>query len=668
MLAFDSLTLRRGARTLLDNVSVTVHANQRVGVVGRNGVGKSSLFSAIRGELTLDGGTVRYPKSLALASVAQETPALQISALEHALDGDTELRHWEGVLKKAEDADDIDKLVDAHENLGRIDGYAAPARAAQLLHGLGFTTADQSRHVASFSGGWRMRLNLARALLKRSDILLLDEPTNHLDLDAVLWLQDWLANYPGTLMLISHDAEFLDHVTTHTMHMEPGKATLYTGNHTAFERMRAERLSQQAAAHTLQARKTAEITRFVDRFRAQATKARQVQSRIKALERMEMIAPVLAESEFSFRFPEPAKLPSPLLSVHEGEAGYDGVALIHQIKMVLNPGERIALVGPNGAGKSTLVQAIAGKRPWVSGRETRSPQLKIGYFTQHQVDTLDMTASPILHLRRIAPELPEQKARDYLGGWGFNGDRAFEAVAPFSGGEKARLALALVAWPAPNLLLLDEPTNHLDLDLRRALEMALNDYAGAVVLVSHDRHLVESTTDTLWRVAGGKAEPFEGDLADYAKWLGEHRKAMLKEGASAAAKVAKAPAAAPATQAKPVPPAPATTTARPPVPAAVAVAPVKKTPITPALSAADRRAREKPLKDDIRRFEKRIETLNAELARHSAILADPALYTDPARRAERERVQADHSRAQAALEATETAWLEASEALALLDA
>ena len=520
MLSFNNVTLRRGARKLLENASFTVHAGWRTGLVGRNGTGKSSLFAMVLGELSPDLGEVQLPRQVEIAWVAQETPALPMPAIDFVLDGDAELRRLEADLAVAEAKHDAARIAKLHDRLNAISGYAARARAAKLLDGLGFANEAQARPVASFSGGWRMRLNLARALMCRSDLLLLDEPTNHLDLDTVIWLQDWLRNYPGTLFIISHDREFLDAVSTHTLHLHAESATLYNGNYSQFERLRAERLAQQTAQREQQQRQLAHLQAFVDRFRAQATKARQAQSRLKMIERIQLTAPAHADSEFNFSFRAPLKLPSPMLRLDRVAVGYGDKPQLSGIKLGLEPGDRIGLLGPNGAGKSTLIKLIVGDLSPMQGEVKRSPELKIGYFAQHQLESLDMKASPLLHLKRIDKDATEQALRDYLGGFNFRGDRVYEAIEPFSGGEKARLALALVVYPQPNLLLLDEPTNHLDLDMRHALELALQEFAGAMVLVSHDRHLVASTCDTLWRVADGRCEAFDGDLDDYAKWLG----------------------------------------------------------------------------------------------------------------------------------------------------
>jgi ATP-binding cassette subfamily F protein 3 len=640
MLALQNLTLRRSARTLLENVSVTIHSGQRVGVIGKNGVGKSTLFAAIRRELMPDGGSIDLSKNLVVANVSQDTPALDQPAIEYALDGDVELRQLEKRIADLEqrielhptDAD-IDNLVKAHDRLAMIDGYAAKARAAQLLHGLGFVPSKQDNPVASFSGGWRMRLNLARALLRRSDLLLLDEPTNHLDMDASLWLQEELMVFPGTLLLISHDRDFLDAVCTHTLHLERESATLYVGGYSQFERQRAERLSQQAQTHEKQQQRVAHLQSFINRFKTHASKARQAQSRIKALERMELVAPVLAENEFDFSFRKPEKVPSPLIHITNGQAGYTGKPLLTKLKLSLQPGERVALLGANGVGKSTLMKSLAGAMPFLGGEIVRSPDLKVGYYAQHQLEQLDPQASGFLHLRRLDPRASEQSLRDYLGQFAFHGERQMEAIAPFSGGEKARLALALVVYQRPNLLLLDEPTNHLDLEMRQALEMAINDYPGAVVLVSHDRHLVQNVCDTLWRVADGSCAPFDGDLDDYAAWLRDERR-KAQRGESAARKtVAAAAAAAPVVAANPQ-----------------AVDPPK--PASKADSKANR--------ETLRALDKQIAKLTAELKKLDEQLADPAIY-EAAKRAEATKLQQRQAAARAELAAAEEQWLELSE-------
>ncbi len=542
MLSFSNLRLRRGPRVLIDGLSATIHRGQRVGFVGRNGTGKSSLFALILGEIQPDQGDVSLPKSLTIATVAQEMPHTEQPAIEYVLDGDAELRAVEAALREAEITHDAHEIAHGHERLHAIGGYAAAARAARMLDGLGFKPDQIDNPVASFSGGWRMRLNLARVLMTRADLMLLDEPTNHLDIDAVVWLQNWLLAYEGTLLVISHDREFLDAVCTHTLHLAESKATLYTGNYSQFERLRAERMAQQAAVSASQQRTIAHLQSFVDRFKASAAKARLAQSRVKMIERIKLVAPVVADSEFSFDFPAPDKLPSPLIRLHDAAVGYGERTVLSGIKLSLEPGQRIGLVGPNGEGKSTLVKLLAGELEIRAGEMTRHPDLRVGYFAQHQLEQLNPDASPLEHFKELDPKKGEQELRSVLGGFNFVGDRVFEKVAPFSGGEKARLALAMVVYRRPNLLLLDEPTNHLDLDMRQALEIALSDFDGAVVLVSHDRHLVGATCDQLIRVCDGTVGEFDGDLDDYAKWIGSRGNTPRAEAGAVRAAASERPA------------------------------------------------------------------------------------------------------------------------------
>ena len=520
MIAFRNFALRRGERLLLSNVDLALHAGWRVGVVGRNGTGKSSLFAAVRGEVEPDRGDIDVPNRVRIASVAQETPSLPDPAIEFVLGGDDVIA---GVIKAeaaANAREDWEAVAEAHQKLAELGGYDAEARAGRLLHGLGFPAETHHRPVSSFSGGWRVRLNLARALMMPSDLLLLDEPTNHLDLDAVLWLEQWLLKYPGTLLLISHDREFLDGVSTHTLHLNDGKARLYVGDYTAFERQRAEHLRQQQIAHDKEQAERAHLQKFIDRFKAKASKARQAQSRMKRLAKLAGTEAVRAEREFRIEFPAPARLPHALLRINDGECGYGPQArILSNVGFGLEAGDRIGLLGPNGAGKSTLVKSLVGELPLVAGERYAHPDLRIGYFAQHTVESLKEGTSPIDHLRELSPDSPTQAFRDFLGKWYFPGDRAFESIDGFSGGERARLALALIAWKQPNVLLLDEPTNHLDLDMREALAEALSDFEGAIVLVSHDRHLIGLVSDTFWRVSDGVVKPFDGDLDEYAAWL-----------------------------------------------------------------------------------------------------------------------------------------------------
>ena len=520
MISLRNFALRRGERLLLSNVDLTLHAGYRVGVVGRNGTGKSSLFAAIQGELEADKGDLDLPGKVRIASVAQETPSLPDPALEFVLGGDEVLAAAVREEADANAREDWEAVAAAHQRLAELNGYDAEARAGRLLHGLGFPAETHRRPVSSFSGGWRVRLNLARALMMPSDLLLLDEPTNHLDLDAVFWLEQWLLKYPGTLLLISHDREFLDNVATHTLHLHGGGAKLYVGGYTDFERQRAEQLRQQQIAHEKEQAERAHLQSFIDRFKAKASKAAQAQSRMKRLAKLAGTEAVRAEREFRIEFAEPAKLPFSLIRLNHVEAGYGPDAVIlHDVGFGLEAGQRIGLLGPNGAGKTTLVKTLVGELPTMAGDRMAHPDLRIGYFAQHTVESLHEGQSPMDHFRDISPDASNQSFRDFLGKWNFPGDRAFEPVDGFSGGERARLALALIAWQQPNVLLLDEPTNHLDLEMREALAEALSIFEGAIVMVSHDRHLIGLVCDTFWRVADGVVEPFAGDLDEYAAWL-----------------------------------------------------------------------------------------------------------------------------------------------------
>ncbi|HEK0909031.1 ATP-binding cassette domain-containing protein [Pseudomonas putida] len=523
MIRLSNLTLQRGPQRLLEGAEMTLHTGHKAGLIGANGAGKSSLFALLRGELSPDAGDCQIPADWRIAHMRQEVDTLDRLAVDYVLDGDLRLRKVQADLAAAEQAHDGTALARLHSELDSADGYTADARARKLLAGLGFTAEQMDRRVGDFSGGWRMRLNLAQALMCPSDLLLLDEPTNHLDLDAILWLEDWLKGYPGTLLLISHDRDFLDAVVDHVLHVEQRKLNLYKGGYSAFERTRAERLAQQQQAYEKQQAQRAHMEKYIARFKAQATKARQAQSRIKALERMEELSAAHVDSPFDFVFREAHKISSPLLDLAEGRLGYGDKTILEKVKLQLTPGARIGLLGPNGAGKSTLIKNLAGELEPLSGRLARGENLAVGYFAQHQLDSLDDKASPLLHLQRLAPAEREQTLRDFLGGFDFRGDRIDEPVVNFSGGEKARLALALIAWERPNLLLLDEPTNHLDLEMRLALTMALQEFAGAVVVVSHDRHLLKSTTNDFLLVADGKVDTFDGDLDDYSRWLIDYR-------------------------------------------------------------------------------------------------------------------------------------------------
>ena len=584
MIAFRNFALRRGERLLLSQVDLSLHAGWRIGVIGRNGCGKSSLFAAVMGEVEADQGDIDLPGRVRIASVAQETPSLPDAAIDFVLSGDTEVHAILLAEAAAMAAEDWDAVANCHQRLAEINGYDATARAGKLLHGLGFPADTHGRAVSTFSGGWRVRLNLAKALMMPSDLLLLDEPTNHLDLDAVLWLEAWLLKYPGTLLMISHDREFLDGVSTHTLHLHDGKAKLYVGDYTSFERQRSEHLRQQQIAHEKSQAERAHLQSFVDRFKAQASKARLAQSRMKRLAKMAGTEAVRAERSFRIQFGEPARLPHSLIRLNHVDAGYGEVKILNDVGFGLEAGDRVGLLGPNGAGKSTLVKTLVGELPLMAGERVAHPDLRIGYFAQHTVESLHEGQSPLWHLKELAPNAGEQVLRSFLGRWNFVGDRAFESVDGFSGGERARLALALIAYLEPNVLLLDEPTNHLDLDMREALAEALSDFAGAIVLVSHDRHLIGLVCETFWRVADGRVESFNGDLDEYAAWL----RSRNNEPRPAKAAVKTVPAPAPR--------------------------PVRSRSETDA--AAKR----------ISQVEARIALLQEELTRIESQLADPAIY------------------------------------------
>ena len=656
MISLRNFALRRGERLLLSNVDLTLHAGYRVGVVGRNGAGKSSLFAAVRGELEADKGDVSLPGKIRIADVAQETPALPDRAIDFVLGGDDVVAAVLAEEAAATAREDWEAVADAHQKMAELGAYDAEARAGKLLHGLGFPAETHGRPVAAFSGGWRARLNLARALMMPSDLLLLDEPTNHLDLDAVYWLEQWLLKYPGTLLLISHDREFLDNVATHTLHLHGGSARLYTGGYTDFERQRAEHLRQQQIAHEKEQAERAHLQSFIDRFKAQASKATQAQSRMKRLAKMTGTEAVRAEREFRIEFSEPAKLPFSLIRLNHVDCGYpaegtgrsprgdhaheaspepsSGAArhllpqgegkstvILHDVGFGLEAGQRVGLLGPNGAGKTTLVKTLVGDLPPLAGERSAHPDMKIGYFAQHTVESLREGATPMDHFREIDPDGVNQSFRDFLGKWNFPGDRAFEPVDGFSGGERARLALALIAWQQPNVLLLDEPTNHLDLEMREALAEALSVFEGAIVMVSHDRHLIGLVCDTFWRVADGVVEPFAGDLDEYAAWLRTRASAQgARSKADRVDKGARAPE---------------------PTPAPVAEKPAAaKKPVNPhKLEAA----------------EKKVEQLGASLADIDRQLADPANYADAAKMT---RLGGERDVLAQQLEQAEAAWME----------
>jgi ATP-binding cassette, subfamily F, member 3 len=517
VIRLSQLSLRRGAKLLLEAADLALNPGEHAGLIGANGSGKSSLFALLRDELHADKGDVDLPKHWRIAHVAQETPALERPAVEYAIDGDAKLRTLEAELARTHDGT---RMAEIHAEMADADVYTVRSRAESLLLGLGFKIAELENPVSSFSGGWRMRLNLAQALMTPSDLLLLDEPTNHLDLDAIIWLEDWLRRYPGTLLVISHDRDFLDGVVTSIVHIDQKKLRRYGGDYSSFEQQRAQAVVLAQAQIEKQQRERAHLQSFIDRFRAKATKARQAQSRMKMLARMEDLAPLHVAAPFAFEFLEPARSPDPLLVLEDVAAGYGEKAVLADVTLSLRAGERIGLLGVNGAGKSTLVKTIAGSIAPLSGSFVLNKGVQTGYFAQHQVEMLRDDESPLWHLKRISEKnIREQQLRDYLGGFNFPGDMATGPVGNFSGGEKARLALSLIVWLKPNLLLLDEPTNHLDLDTREALAVALAQFEGTLVLVSHDRHLLRATTDKLLIVAGGSVREFDGDLDDYRNWL-----------------------------------------------------------------------------------------------------------------------------------------------------
>ncbi len=544
MLSARDLTLRRGPEPLFEQVNFTIFRGNKVGITGANGTGKSSLFAAIRGDLSADHGEIGVPAGLKIAHVEQEVAAVDREALAFVLDGDRELRSVLGAIADAERHEAAMSLAEGYAAMHAIDGYRAAARAAAIMHGLGFKTADHERKVAEFSGGWRVRLAMARALCSRADLLLLDEPTNHLDLDAIVWLEDWLKTFPGTLLMISHDREFLDAIIDRVLHIENRSIRGYTGNYSQFELKRAEELALQRVLQARQVKRVAEITSFVNRFRASATKSRQAQSRLKMLERMERIVPAHVDSPFEFEFGAPLKVPRPLLTVEDADCGYAGNRVVAGVNISIAPQDRIALLGPNGAGKSTLAKMLAGEAAPLAGRRVAAADLCVGYFAQQQMEQLRPDCDAFWHLRNLGgPDFAkgdEQRVRDMLGRFGFQGDRAFEPVGRFSGGEKARLTLALLVARRPNLLLLDEPTNHLDIDMREALTVALQSFEGGMLIVSHDRHLIKTVADSLWLVADGRLQVFDGDLDDYQRGVASRGKA---EPATAKKEARKRPAA-----------------------------------------------------------------------------------------------------------------------------
>jgi len=628
MLALTDISLRRGRKVLIENASFQIHAGQRMGVIGANGSGKSSLFAMLLGQLEPEDGELAIDPKDVIAHVAQESPHGSGAAVDYVMDGDQELREVQAAIAEGEADAGKPDLHLLYERMEAIDGFTAESRASRLLHGLGFAADEYTKPVKEFSGGWRMRLNLARALMCRSDILLLDEPTNHLDLPAILWLERWLKRYEGILLVVSHDRDFLDQVCTRVAHIENESISLFTGNYSQFEKLRAEQLAQQQAMYARQQKEIKHIQSYVDRFRYKASKARQAQSRIKMLERMEQIAPAHVDSPFRFHFIEPKKQPQHLLGLMDATVGYGDDVVLDNIELNLSAGDRIGLLGVNGAGKSTLVKALSTGSTLLKGERILSKDTKIGYFAQHQLELLRPEDSPIDHLRDYAPNDREQDHRNYLGRFGFSGDRIFEPVAPFSGGEKARLVLALMIRQGPNLLLLDEPTNHLDLEMRQALSVALIEYTGALVVISHDRHLLRSVCDELLIVHDGIVDRFNRSLDDYPAWLKEQE----EKADQSAAKWQDVPAKS-----------------------------VNKK--QQRQEQARLRQRLKPLHDKVKAVDKELASNRSKLAELEASLADEAIYSDQSRKDEVARLIQDRAAVTSAIESLEWEWLEASEKL-----
>ncbi|MDM1281685.1 ATP-binding cassette domain-containing protein [Acinetobacter indicus] len=630
MIQFDQVSLRRGGRVLFQKASMQIHPGWKVGLTGVNGAGKSTLFAALLGELGADEGSLTRPSGWTVAHMAQEVKALDMPALDFVLSGDEEYWQIQKQLAQPEQLSDSE-LAQLHGRFDEIHGYSAPSKAAQLMAGLGFMEHQLRLDVSSFSGGWRMRLNLARTLMSRSDLLLLDEPTNHLDLDAILWLEDWLNAYEGTLILISHDRDFLDAVTDHILHIENQELTLYTGNYSTFEVTRSERLAQQQQAFEKQVEARAHLQKFIDRFKAKATKARQAQSRIKQLEKMQLLAPAHVDTPFTFSFREPTKMSSPLLTLDQAEIGYPGKSIASKISLQITPSSRIGLLGMNGAGKSTLIKSLVGDLALLNGQRKASELLNIGYFAQHQMDALDAQASPMLQLSRLADkQISEATLRSFLGSFGFSGERMDTPCESFSGGERARLALALIVWQRPNVLILDEPTNHLDLDMRHALSMALQDFEGAVVLVSHERQLIASVCDDLLLVHAGRCTEFSGDLQDYAKWLREARQQQIN------AQTALAQASASTNK---------------------TAAPAKVDKEAQRKLAAQRREETRPLRKKIEQCESQIEKIQPRLASIEEQLADSSLY-EASRKEDLLKLMNEQTSLKATLEQAEETMLE----------
>jgi ATP-binding cassette subfamily F protein 3 len=623
VITLTNITLRRGVKVVLEKASVTLQPGEKIGLVGRNGAGKSSLFSLMTNRLQADAGDVFVPPKWIVGEVAQSMPETDDGATSFVLQGDTRLMAAEAALVAAEEADDGNAMAEAHQHLAEAGAFDARPRAQALLMGLGFRSSQLDAPVNSFSGGWRMRLQLARALMCPADLMLLDEPTNHLDLDALVWLEAWLQRYEGTMIVISHDREFLDAITKVTVHLDEAQLTRYTGNYSAFEEMRAIRLTQAAAAFGKQQERMAHLQKFIDRFKAKASKAKQAQSRVKALERMEKLAPVLTASDFSFEFREPQSLPNPMLSFDDVSCGYRSdegeTVIVSNIRRSVLAGQRIGILGANGQGKSTLVKTVSRMQPALGGHIVEGKGLVIGYFAQQELDVLRLDEGPMAHMIRLAkdvgPMAREQELRDFLGNFRFVGEMVHQAVGSLSGGEKARLVLAMLVWQRPNLLLLDEPTNHLDLSTREALSMALNEYEGTVMLVSHDRALLREVCDEFWLVTGGAVEPFDGDLDDYQKWLLE----QSKEATKAQREADRISAGKPATKADAKP------TEKPAAKAPTSNNNNRDDRKAQSQARAKRAEQTKPLRAKLERIDKDLATLAADRAKLEAQMADGSI-------------------------------------------
>jgi len=679
MIRFIQVSLMRGVKPLLEQVDVTLNPGDKIGLIGANGAGKSSLFAMMRGELHPDQGEIDFPAKWRVAYVAQETPPLERAALDYAIDGDVKLRKLEAELARLEAEPESSEngiaMGEVYSALADADAYTVQSRGEQLLLGLGFTLDQMKQPVSSFSGGWRMRLNLAQALMCPSDLLLLDEPTNHLDLDAIIWLEDWLKRYTGTLLIISHDRDFLDEIVNVIVHIDERKLKRYSGNYSSFERQRAAQMILAAGAMEKQQRKRAHLESFINRFKAKASKARQAQSRMKALAKMEELAPLRAAAEFSFEFREPLNAPNPLLVMEDVDAGYrsenektgeiTSKTIVNHINFSLQIGQRIGLLGVNGAGKSTLIKTIAGELAPLTGTATVGKGLNIGYFAQHQVEMLRHDESPLWHLAKIAPTVREQELRNFLGGFNFPGTMVTSPIAPFSGGEKARLALALIVWQRPNLLLLDEPTNHLDLETREALTEALAQFEGTLVVVSHDRHLLRATTDQFIIVADGKLQPFDGDLDDYKDWMMQTKLGKGTDVLPAAGKANQTdyPVTSPVAAAAAPAPAAAPAAASPAAPASTFQSKEQK-----RQAAEDRQrlsAQRKPLEQKLKKVDEQMAKRSAQKSQIETQLAEPDIY-DAANKPRLIKLLAEQTDVTRELGELESEWLSLHEQLEAL--